>query len=165
MRCSLWMQSWQSRDSIPCGCGWLWILPGAYPPVPPAIHERIHAARGYYAHCPHSSTTSQQYSPTMWKMGCVPARMTPHVIPTSYPQNAWLLHTVIHRMWSDGEGCLEDRVGAYLCTQGMSCPHFQACYPRIQRGIALAGQVLTKQQYPEKCRLGRSCPSIHIDCG
>jgi hypothetical protein len=52
----LWMGSWQVIDSIPIGCGRLWIPALAHPPTPRAVHEPVHAARGYVFYAPQPST-------------------------------------------------------------------------------------------------------------
>jgi len=130
---TLWMDSWQIWDSIPMGCGWLWILSAGYPPSPPGVHEAIHELRGHCAGYPRLSTRIHDIStdlPTSSRMTPdtgleEPARdthgiSTPCAIcPHNYPQ-------AIGHLYSRREG----GTGAYLCTQGPSCPQIQACYPR-----------------------------------
>jgi hypothetical protein len=130
---TLWMDSWQIRDNIPIGCGWLWIPSAGYPLSPPGVHEAIHELRGHCAGYPQLSTHIHDIStdlPTSSKMAHVIgldelARdthgiSTPYAIcPHNYPQ------AVGHVGGRQGGG-----TGAYLCTQGPSCPQIQACYPR-----------------------------------
>lgn len=130
---ALWMDSWQIRDNIPRGCGWLWILSAGYPLSPPGVHEAIHELRGHCAGYPQPSTRIHDIStdlPTSSRttfdadLG-EPARdthgiSTPCAIcPHNYPQAVGHIG-----------GRREGGTGAYLCTQGPSCPQIQACYPR-----------------------------------
>src|SRR5690348_2972431 len=136
----MWMSSWQIRDSAHNKCGWLWILVVGYPRLPRSIHVTIHDLGGYLVGHPHPSTTSQQQMPTMWMAVHLPSRKAPHALPTTCPPPGPLVHTVIHRTCGDEWGPLEDETRAYLCTQGASCPHFQACYPRRQGTFGGAGK-------------------------
>ena len=128
----VWIGSWQTRDRTHSKCGWLWTTVTGYPRLPRGIHETIHERSGYLAGYPQPSTISQQRMPTMWMTMCYPYQKPPHALPTTCPPPGSLIHTIIHRKCGDGWGHLEDDTSAYLCTQGASCPHFQACYPRGQ---------------------------------
>jgi hypothetical protein len=159
------MHSWQMRDRCPHNCGWLWIEMRGYPCHPRGIHWTIHEPSGYFVGRPQPSTISQQQMPTMWMMISSLDEKTPHPLPTTYPPHAAFVHTVIHRECGDGWGHLEDETRANLCTQGASCPHFQACYPRRQRIYTGVGK-----SPPRPKRLGKSGitlqgTSIHTDCG
>src|SRR5690348_18045460 len=126
------MCSWQMRERCPHKCGWMWILLMGNPPLPRGIHWTIHELSGYLACHPQPSTISQQQMPTMWMTECSLNGKAFHPLPTTYPPHAAFVHTVIHRECGDGWGHVEDEMRANLCTQGASCPHFQACYPRRQ---------------------------------
>ena len=127
-----WIGSWQIRDSAHSKCGWLWTTVTGYPRLPRGIHGTIHARSGYLAGYPQPSTISQQWMPTMWMTAPNPYQKPPHSLPTTCPPPGLLIHTIIHRQCGDGWRHREDETRAYLCTQGASCPHFQACYPRRQ---------------------------------
>ena len=162
------MTSWQSRDSIPICCGWLWILVARHPQFPPGVHEAIHADGGQGGFAPQPSTGVHARSTTFSTVtliavgaGSKPSARSIHTLSTArlncphdYPQGCG-------REMDGGGGAMS----AHLCTQGPSCPQILACYPRWQEARWSVASRSAISEKTEKSGVARGDALIHNDCG
>ena len=166
---TLWMDSWQIRDNIPIGCGWLWIPSAGYPPSPPGVHEAIHELRGHCAGYPQPSTRIHDISTDLPTTSMMARDTDLEELCTRYPRHIHAMRYLSTQLstgrwacrWSSGgwHGRLLMHTRAELSTN----PGLLSTLTRNGR------RPLQNQRCDGDARKNRAlsaiCWFVHTDCG